>query len=123
MGLTFEEGAAHYVAEGRPVRLAYMKEGVISKPDVVCIVKGTPHMEAAEAFVDFVTGRDAQTIISAQLDRRSVRTDVEEPDYLPDKAQLTIIHDDREVVGGSKKQWLEHFDRLFQEALGKDGTG
>ena len=33
VGLTFEEGAARYVADGEPVRLVYMKEGVISTPD------------------------------------------------------------------------------------------
>ena len=37
-----------------------MKEGVISTPDVVCIVKGSRHLAEAEAFVDFVTGKDAQ---------------------------------------------------------------
>lgn len=31
VGLTFEEGAAHYVSAGDPVRIVYMEEGVISR--------------------------------------------------------------------------------------------
>ena len=115
VGLTFEEGAAHYVAAGGPVKLVYMKEGVVSTPDCVCIVKGSRHMEQAREFVDFVTGKDAQTVISGSLDRRSVRIDVEEPDYLPDKSQIHMIQADASVVWENKKQWLERFAEIFEE--------
>lgn len=118
VGLTFEEGAAHFAVDGSPVKLVYMKEGVISKADVVCIVKGTAHMEEARAFVDFVTGKDAQTVITAELDRRSVRKDVEEPDYLPDKQMLHMIYDDMNVVNVQKEEWMQHFSLLYQKAQG-----
>ena len=43
-----EEGGAKYVADGAPVKLVYMKEGVISKPDGIYIIKNakpnTPQM-------------------------------------------------------------------------------
>lgn len=121
VGLTFEEGAAHYVAEGGPVKLIYMKEGVISKPDSVCIVKGSRHVEEAREFIDFVTGKDAQTIISLRLDRRSVRKDVEEPAYLPDKEDIHIIYDQEEVVNARKKQWLEHFSEIYARVTEESG--
>lgn len=116
VGLTFEEGAAHYVADGEPVRIVYMEEGVISRPDVVCIAREARHRKEAETFVDFVTGRDAQTVIAAELDRRPVRSDVEEPEYLPDKSRIHIIHDDMEVTGQKKAVWLERFQTLYEEA-------
>ena len=121
VGLTFEEGAAHYVAEGGPVKLVYMKEGVISKADGVCIMKGCSHMGKAREFVDFVTGKDAQTMISMKLDRRSVRKDVEEPSYLPDKDEINMIYDQEEVVNARKKQWLERFDRIFDQVSREAG--
>lgn len=124
VGLTFEEGAAHYVAgENSAVKLVYMEEGVISKPDVVCIAVGAEHMAEARAFVDFVTGRDAQTMIATTLDRRSVRTDVEEPDYLPDKDSLHIIYDDPAVVNENKQKWLSRFDDIFRATLTEGGKG
>ncbi len=114
VGLTFEEGAAHYMADGYPVKVVYMKEGVISKPDVVCIAKGTEHQPEARQFVDFVTGKDAQTVISESLGRRSVRTDVNEPEYLLDKQEIHIIHDEEAVVKENKEEWLSRFSEIFQ---------
>lgn len=119
VGLTFEEAAAHYTSKEGPIQLIYMKEGVISKPDVVCIVKGTRHLADARDFVDFVTGKDAQTVISAELKRRSVRADVEEPDYLPDKRELYLIEDNSVVVNENKNEWLRHFLEIYQDTLGQ----
>ncbi|MEY8352985.1 extracellular solute-binding protein [Lachnospiraceae bacterium 54-53] len=117
VGLTFEEGASHYIKDGYPVTVVYMKEGVISKPDVVCIVKGTGHQAEARQFVDFVTGKDAQTVITASLGRRSVRTDVEEPEYLPDKQTIYTIRDEEAVVKENKEKWLSRFHEIFQSTL------
>lgn len=113
VGLTFEEAAAHYVSGGEPVEIIYMEEGVVSTPDVVCIAGDSGHIQEARDFVDFVTGKDAQTVIAGKLDRRSVRTDVDEPEYLPDKDEIYIIYSDESMVNGSKKQWLERFEQIF----------
>lgn len=117
VGLTFEEGGARYVSQGYPVRLVYMKEGVISKPDVVCIAKGAAHPDEAKRFVDFVTGRDAQAVIAKDLSRRSVRLDVEEPLGLPDKSSLPLIYDDLELVTEKKEQWLKRFEDIYGRTL------
>lgn len=45
VGLTFEEGAAKYVKDGAPVKVVYMEEGTISKPDTVQIIKGAKNMK------------------------------------------------------------------------------
>lgn len=116
VGLTFEEGGARYVSQGYPVRLVYMEEGVISKPDVVCIARGAAHLKEAEQFVDFVTGRDAQAVIAGSLNRRSVRLDVKEPLGLPDKNMLPLIYDDLEQVTEKKEQWLGRFEEIYDQA-------
>ncbi len=102
VGLTFEEAAAHYVADRGPV-------------------KGSRHMKEAREFVDFVTGRDAQTVISMRLDRRSVRMDVEEPSYLPDKEDIHIIYSREDEVNSRKGMWLEHFASIYSRVLEEDG--
>lgn len=119
-GLTFEEGGARYAASGSPVRLIYMKEGVLSTPDVVCIAKNSAHRKEARQFVDFVTGYDAQSVIAGQLNRRSVRTDVDEPEGLPDKSGLPAIQDDLELVTARREQWLEHFSKLYEKGLSSE---
>lgn len=113
VGLTFEEGAAKYVADGAPVKIVYMEEGVISKPDGVYIIKNAKNMDNAKAFIDFITGKEAQTIIVEQLNRRSVRKDVEAPSYLVPKEDMKIIYDEENVVIENKEEWLEKFNDIF----------
>lgn len=113
VGLTFEEGGAKYVADGAPVKLVYMKEGVISKPDGIYIIKNAKHMENAKKFIDFITSKEAQTLITQKLHRRSVRDDVPAPQGLQDKSTINIIQDDEAVVSQSKKAWLDKFKDIF----------
>ena len=113
VGLTFEEGGAKYVADGAPVKLVYMKEGVISKPDGIYIIKNAKHMENAKKFIDFITSKKAQTLITQQLHRRSVRDDVDAPVGLLPKAEIKSITDNEEVVNKNKKAWLDKFKDIF----------
>jgi len=113
VGCTFEEGGAKYVADGAPVKLIYMNEGVISKPDGVYIIKNAKNMENAKKFIDFITSKEAQTIIVQQLYRRSVRDDVEPPAGLLPKDQIKIIDDEESVVEQNKKAWLDKFKDVF----------
>ncbi len=113
VGLTFEEGGAKYVADGAPVELVYMEEGVISKADGVYIIKDAQNMENAQAFIDFITSKEAQTIIVEQLNRRSVRTDVAPPSYMKSKDDMNIIKDEESVVVENKNAWLEKFGDIF----------
>ncbi len=113
VGLTFEEGGAKYVADGAPVKLVYMKEGVISNPDAIYIIKNAKHMENAKKFVDFVTSKEAQTLITQKLHRRSVRDDVPAPQGLLEKKDIHLITDDEAVVDKNKKTWLDKFKDIF----------
>ncbi|PKM51392.1 MAG: ABC transporter substrate-binding protein [Firmicutes bacterium HGW-Firmicutes-7] len=113
VGLTFEEGGAKYVADGAPVKLVYMEEGVISKPDGVYIIKNAQNMQNAKIFIDFITSKDAQTIIVEQLNRRSVRTDVPAPSYMTQKEDMNIIFDNQELVVSKKEEWITKFNDIF----------
>ncbi len=90
-----------------------MEEGVISKPDGVYIIKNAKNMDNAKKFIDFITGKDAQTIIVEQLNRRSVRKDVQAPSYLTPKEDMNIIFDDEQLVVEKKEEWLEKFNDIF----------
>lgn len=113
VGLTFEEGGATYVADGAPVKLVYMKEGVISRPDGIYIIKGAKNMNNAKAFIDFITGKDAQSIITSKLHRRSVRNDVEPPKGLIEKDKINLITDDEKITSANKQKWLDKFKDVF----------
>lgn len=113
VGLIFEEAAAALVANGENIKIAYMEEGILSTPDCVTIVKNAPHLQNAKAFIDFATGYEVQTMITMELNRRSVRMDVKTPNYLKAKDEITIIHADNELVYEMKKEWIQKFKEIF----------
>jgi len=115
VGLTFEEGGAKYVADGSPVKLVYMEEGVISKPDAIGIIKGAKNMDNAKLFLDFVTGEKAQTMVATQLNRRSVRKDVGPAEGLLAYEDINLIQDDADVVAANKETWIEKFRDIFTD--------
>jgi iron(III) transport system substrate-binding protein len=70
-------------------------------------------MENAKKFIDFITSKEAQTLITRQLHRRSVRDDVPAPMGLLDKSQIHLITDDEALVNQNKKAWLDKFKDIF----------
>ncbi|MBE6053062.1 MAG: extracellular solute-binding protein [Clostridium sartagoforme] len=113
VGLTFEEGGAKYVKDGAPVEIVYMKEGVISKPDGVAIIKGAKNMDNAKKFIDFLTSKETQTMVASELSRRSVRKDVEPAEGLKAMSDINIIKDDSKVVAENKQVWIDKFKEIF----------
>ena len=113
VGLTFEEGGAKYVKDGAPVKIVYMKEGVISKPDGVAIIKGAKNMDNAKKFIDFLTSKETQTMVASELSRRSVRKDVDPAEGLKAMSDINIIEDDSEVVKENKQVWIDKFKEIF----------
>ena len=113
VGLTFEEGGANYAETDDNISLVYMSEGVVFTPDGVYIVKGTPHLEQAKQFVDYMTGKNAQTYIAKVLNRRSVRVDVGIKPYLVSKEKINEIHVDYRTAGDLKEEWLSKFTEIW----------
>lgn len=115
VGLTFEEAAVTLLREGQHVKIIYMKEGVISTPDGIYLLKGAVHAEEAKEFIDFLTGYDAQYMITQRLGRRSVRIDLLQPNGLPAKKDIHILYANAKQVLESRDDWIAEFDRIFEE--------
>ena len=113
VGLTFEEGGANYVTAGSPVKLVYMKEGVIFKADGIHIIKNAKNLENAKKFVDYATSYDAQKKINDKLNRRSVRNDLPPSAILQSVDSINVITDDDAVVDQNKQNWLNKFKDIF----------
>lgn len=113
VGLTFEEAAVKYAKDGAPVKVVYPKEGTIAKADGVAIIKAAKNMENAKKFIDFVTSKDAQTVVTSQLNRRSVRSDIQGAEGLTDFDKLKVITDDEEWVTANKQNMLDKYKDIF----------
>ena len=83
IGITLEETAIRRIAEGESIAMIYPKDWIVAVPDGCAIVKNAPNPENAKLFVDFIISRDVQNYMVAESYRRTVREDIENPDYFP----------------------------------------
>ncbi|WP_300366878.1 ABC transporter substrate-binding protein [Brachyspira sp.] len=113
VGLTYEEPGISYMSSGSPVKVVYMKEGVISKPDGVYIIKGTKNLENAKKFIDYCVSLDAQNMLVEKLSRRSIRNDVSVTDIIKPMSEIYSISDEPNVVEANRQKWLDKFKDIF----------
>ncbi|MBQ8081646.1 MAG: extracellular solute-binding protein [Clostridia bacterium] len=77
VGLSYEDPCVELAAAGtHPVKVVYAVEGTIYPGESVQIIKGAPHMEAAQKFVDFVLSQESQEAVCAALNLRPCRDGV-----------------------------------------------
>ncbi|MGE4276173.1 MAG: ABC transporter substrate-binding protein [Lawsonibacter sp.] len=91
IGVTLEETALKRIAAGDDIALVYPADGTSSVPDGSALVAGAPHEDNAKRFLDFTVSWDVQQLLATQFYRRSVRTDVELGQKLPDLAELSLV--------------------------------
>lgn len=112
VGLTFEEAAYNYLKSGAPIEIVYPKEGTITKPDGVVIVKNAKNMENAKKFIDFVTSKTTQELVAKELNRRSVRKDVPAAEGLKEMSSIYSIKDDPKWSNDNKQNMLNKYKEL-----------
>ena len=77
VGLSYEDPCVELEAAGeQPVKVVYAVEGTVFPGESVQIIKGAPHMEAAQKFVDFVLSEESQNAVAAELNLRPLRAGV-----------------------------------------------
>ena len=84
IGITLEETAIRKISEGEHIAIVYPSDRQIAVPDGCAIVKNAPNADNARLFADFIISIDVQRFMSEEMYRRTVRTDVENPDHFMD---------------------------------------
>lgn len=111
VGLTLEKEAIKYVQAGADVGIVYPSEGTSAVPDGIAVVKGCANKENAEIFVNFVLGKECQTMMSNDFSRRSVRLDTAAPEGLPAIKDIKFVDYDFNWASSEKEnimnQWKE----------------
>ncbi|MEI0697691.1 ABC transporter substrate-binding protein [Brachyspira intermedia] len=123
VGLTFENAAANYAASGSPVKLVYMKEGVIMEPAGIYIIKNAKNMENAKKFLDYMTSFDTQKKMNDELNARAIRKDLGSSPILVDIKNINAITSNEELeyidnfVKENQEAWLEKFKNIITDKL------
>lgn len=101
-------------AQGSPVGVVYPSEGVPAITEPVGIVKGTPNLAAARAFVDFLLSVEGQRV-AVGMGYMPLRPDVAPPAGFPSLSDLTILSAPAVDLASTRDADKERFATLFGE--------
>ena len=105
------------IAKGAHLKMCYPKELLVI-PSPVAIFKGTPKVDAAKKFVDYLLGKEAQTLVAAQ-GTIPVREDVPMPNKhftlpKPKDAMAQAIPCDYLEAVKTKESVIKKFTEIMQ---------
>ena len=106
VGLTYEEGALRYIGSGAPVQIVYPAEGTSASPSGVGIIKNCKNLKSAQMFIDYIASEEVQSQLGS-LNRRSVRTDVVDPDTMQAWDTIAFVNTDIEWTSSHEDEFCE----------------
>ena len=108
------------VAQGAPVKFVYPTEGVLVILTQVCAVKGAPHSEQAQAFVQYLLSPDVQRIIAETQGWGPVNKETKLPPeategmvYGPESVK-SLITVDYNVINPKRAEWTNRWNREIE---------
>ncbi len=106
VGLTYEEAALRYIESGANIGIVYPAEGTSSSPSGCAIIKDCKNPRSAQLFIDYLSGKDVQSQLGG-LNRRSVRTDVPDPDTMEPWENIAFVDMDIDWTSSHTEEFNE----------------
>lgn len=114
VGLTYEEAALRYIDSGAAIQVVYPKEGTSASPSGIGIIKDCPDTENAKKFVDYLISKDVQTQLGG-IFRRSVRSDVTDPDTFEPWDQIKFVNGDINWTSSHTEEFNDKWTSFITE--------
>lgn len=114
VGLTYEEAALRYIDSGATLGIVYPEEGTSASPSGMAIVKDCPNPENAKKFIDYLSGKDVQSQLGG-IFRRSVRTDVQDPDTFKPWDEINFVEGDINWTSSHTEEFNEKWTDFVTE--------
>ncbi len=113
VGIAFAHDVMKPMDAGFPLELSIPEEAGW-EIGAVSIIDGGPNPSAAEAFVDWMLGPEAQQLHTDLSLRISTHPDVEMPPGATPLAELDLVDYDYEWAGENRERIVEEWNELFQ---------
>ena len=114
IGITGEGNVFTEKARGNSVEAVYPSEGTGLRFDASAIIKGGPNRDNARLFMDWLTTKEAMTIISqAPHFRRMTRPDVPPPPGLMPTSEIKFFEYDAIDAAETRNDNLQKFGEIF----------
>lgn len=102
------------MADGSPVGVVYPEEGVPVITEPAAIVAGTPNLEAAQAFIDFLVSEAGQQL-TVDLGYLPLSDAVAPPAGFRPLSEFTVLEADAADLAATREADKERFAELFGE--------
>ena len=100
---------------GMPIGYVFPRSGTVAIEDGIAVVRGTRHLAAARAFVDFVGSEEMQLAAAREVFRVPARQDLASdslPDWVRDVRRRMVIADvDWRLVAERGPEWMRWWDQ------------
>ncbi len=114
VGVTGEGNVFTEKAKGNPVEAIYPSDGTGLRFDASGIIKGGPNTANAKLWMDFLTTKEAMSIISGSPHfRRMARPDVPPPPGLKPSSEIKFISYDDAAASANRDAYLKKFGEIF----------
>ncbi|MFL2542168.1 MAG: extracellular solute-binding protein [Candidatus Latescibacterota bacterium] len=113
IGISYAYRAAKYIAKGRPIKLIVPGDGVGWDVEAIAIVKGTPYVEAARAFADWIIGQTAMKLQSRQFGLMARQKNSSDVRFYPKKLNDALVPINFEKRASERKNILAEWRLRF----------
>lgn len=113
IGISYAYRVAKYIAKGRPIELIMPGDGVGWDVEAMAIVQGTPYVETARAFADWIIGQTAMKLQSRQFGLMSRQENLFEVRFYPEKLKDALVPIDFEQHANERENLLAEWRLRF----------
>lgn len=95
--------------DGAPIELAAPKEGIFASPSGICMVKGGPNPDLAQAYINEMLGPELQAQLVAPTFSLPTNPAVAPPPGMP--SGVPVFPTDWQNVAANRQAWVQRWDR------------
>jgi iron(III) transport system substrate-binding protein len=102
-------------AKGMPLGYVFPRSGTVVIDDAIGLVRGTRHVEAARAFIEYVGSKEAQLLTAREVFRLPARTDLPSDAVPPWVAEveheMVVAAMDWQLLSRHGPAWMSYWDQ------------
>ncbi len=112
VGVSYEDPCIKMLSDGADVTVVYPEEGAVWLPAAVAIVKGAPHEDAAQKFVDFLISDECQKLYAATT-ARPANTSLELTNkFMKPFSEINVVYEDIPYCAENKTAWQARYAEI-----------
>ncbi len=112
VGVSYEDPCINMLSSGADVTVVYPSEGAVWLPAAVAIVKGAPHEDAAQKFVDFLLTDECQQIYANQTTRAVNSKLPLGNQYMKPFSEINVVYEDIPFCAEHKSEWQAKYAEI-----------